>query len=355
MASKVRVGVIGAGWPAWQHMKGYQKVDGVEVVALCDVNEARLQGIADEYGVPKRYVSYEDMLQKEQPDAVSVCTPNALHSEMSIACMRAGAHVLCEKPMAASSEQARAMIDARDETGRLFMMGYMRRFGGEPRLLKRYIEKGRLGGIYFARTWTRRRHFIPGMGGWFTQKKLSGGGVLIDMGVHLLDLTLWLMGYPEVAEVCGASGSTFGSRGLGYHGTPVRQPDGSVLFDVDDYASAIVKFANGATLLFHGSWASHIKHDESSLELWGETAGARLNPLELYTAEDGVLQDIVPQTPKVNLFEAETAHFIECVRSGAQPMATAEEGLRTVELIERIYESSENGPAWQGGREPAKR
>lgn len=339
MSDTIRVGLIGAGWPSWQHMKGYKKIDQVELVALSDVDEQRLNQIADEYGVPKRYTSYHRMLEKEHLDAVSVCTPNFLHAEMSIACMEAGAHVLCEKPMAADVSQARTMIEARDRTDRVFMMGYMRRFGGEAQLLKKYIDQGRLGEVYFARAWTRRRSFIPGMGGWFTQKKKSGGGVLIDMGVHLLDLTLWLMGYPAPVEVCGSYGSKFGAQGKGYQGSPLVQPDGSVLFDVDDYANALVKFGDGRSLLFHGSWASHIKHDEHSLELWGEKAGATLNPLEMYTVEDGVLQDIKPQAPKTSPFEAQTRHFVDCILNGAQPMCTAEEGLRTLEVIEAIYRS----------------
>lgn len=341
MSNKLRIGLIGAGWPSWQHMKGYQKIDEVELVSLSDINDERLNQVADEYGVPKRYVSYQEMLEKENLDAVSVCTPNALHSEMSIACMEAGAHVLCEKPMAATVNQARAIVESRDKTGRTFMMGYMRRFGAEPQLLKKYIDEGRLGQIYFARTWTRRRRGIPGMGGWFTNKKLSGGGVLIDMGVHLLDLTLWLMGYPDVAEVCGTAGSKFGAKGEGGWGEPIRQKDGSVIFDVDDYVGAMVKFTNGASLLFHGSWAAHIKHDEHSFELWGNKAGASLNPLKLHTTEDGVVQDMVPTTKDGNLFEAETRHFVDCILNGTQPMNTAEEGVKTVELIDAIYRSSE--------------
>ncbi len=345
MAKRIRVGLVGAGWPSWQHMKGYKKLEDVEVAALSDINEERLNQVADEYAVPKRYVSYEEMLKKENLDAVSVCTPNSLHAPVAIAVMEAGANVLCEKPMAATLEQARNMLKVRDKTGAVFMMGYMRRFGAEPQLLKRYIAEGRLGEVYFGRTWTRRRRGIPGMGGWFTQKKLSGGGVLIDMGVHLLDLTLWLMGYPDVAEVVGVAGSKFGVHGEGGWGNPQRQPDGSVLFDVDDYANAIVKFRNGASLLFHGSWAAHIEHDEHSLELWGDKAGAKLNPLKVFTVEDGVVQDLVPQTRDVNAFEKETQHFVECVRTGAQPMCTGEEGVKTLEVIEGIYRSSGKGSA----------
>jgi predicted dehydrogenase len=236
MAKKIRVGVIGAGWPAWQHIKGYQRIGGVEVAALCDLDEKRLHGIADEYGIAGRYASYPDMLEQEPLDAVSVCSPNALHAEMSVKAMQKGAHVICEKPMSSDSASARRMVKVSRQTRRILMIGYQRRFAHCAQYLKRQIAKGRFGEIYFVRAHWLRRSGIPGLGGWFTRKEMSGGGALIDIGVHVLDLAMWFLGYPDVKSLSSSWGSRFGAKGLGAMDGVWRAQDKGGTFDVEDYA-----------------------------------------------------------------------------------------------------------------------
>jgi len=341
MKETIRIGVVGGGWPSWQHMKGYSKIEGVEVVALCDLNEERLHRIADEYGIAQRFTSYDEMFSTADLTAVSVCTPNTLHAEVSVAAMEAGLHVLCEKPMASTSQFAQQIMEARDRTGRIFMMGYQRRYGLAAQYLKSRVDRGDLGEIYFARCWWVRRSGIPGMGGWFTNKSLSGGGSLIDIGVHVLDLGLWYMGFPEVTGVSSSWGSHFGVHGLGGSEYEAAKGTGS-LFDVDDYAVAHVRFGGGRSLILQTSWASHIKQDEVNVELWGTRGGARYSPLEIYTADDGGHQDTIPQFRAYNEFDEETRHFIDCIRTGTAPASTAEEGRVTVDLIERIYREGES-------------
>jgi predicted dehydrogenase len=338
MANELNVGVVGAGWPAQQHIKGYRKLEGVRVRALCDADAARLQRVAGEFEVERCYTSFEQMLEREPLDAVSVCTPNFLHCEMSVKALERGKHVLCEKPMAMNAAQARRMREAAGRSGRVLMVCQQRRFQPEARELQRRIAAGEFGALYFARAWWTRRAGIPGLGGWFTQKQKSGGGVLIDIGVHMLDLAMWMLGFPEPREVSAAHGSRFGRHGRGV-GWKWHPDDPAGTFDVEDYAAAFVRFDNGAALALHCSWASHIKKDSLGLELWGETAGATLGPLEIFTERDGQAVDLAPAVAAAAAFDGAVAHFISCARDGEPPLCPPEQSVRVMELIDRIYEA----------------
>ena len=340
MKQKLRVGVAGAGWPGWQHMRGYQEQGEAEVVSLCDPNTERLHRIADEYGVPRRYASFDEMLEKESLDAVSICTPNAFHAEMAVAAMRAGAHVHCEKPMAVSSEGARMMAQVSSDTGRILMVGFQRRFGPEARHLKRFIDAGSMGGIYRARAvWVRRRG-IPGLGGWFTTKKLSGGGALIDIGVHVLDLALWFMGFPEPTDVCASVGAKFGNRRRGTIDGDLWPASGEGTFDVDDFAFAHVNFGRECSLSLETSWAGHIKHDQMTIEIWGEDGGAKLWPLEIYTDHLDEPVDISPRLPDTDLHTLSVSHFVNVIKGREKLLCLPDEGMKGLELIERIYHAA---------------
>lgn len=327
-------------------MKGYREIDEAEVVALCDANPERLEKVANEYSVPTRYTSFEKMLADEKLDAVSICTPNALHADMAIAALDRGLHVHCEKPMAVSAARAREMEAAGRKNKRVLMIGFQRRFGAGAQFLKRYIADGGLGEIYFARaTWVRRRG-IPGLGGWFTTKALSGGGALIDIGVHVLDLALWFMGYPQARSVSASVGSRFGSRmvtdGVRAGGTRFQAappPGTRMTFDVDDYAFAHVDFGSGRSMSVEASWAGNIKRDRMEVELWGEKAGATLYPLEIFAEQGGSPVDITPSLPVVIEHEASTRHFINVVQGREQLVCLPSEGVSGIELIEKIYEA----------------
>lgn len=350
MDRKLQIGVVGAGWPSWQHMRGYKEHGQADVVALCDSNPERLEQIAGEYGVPRRYTSYDEMLESESLDAVSVCTPNAFHAEMAIKAMRAGAHVHCEKPMAVSSEGAREMAEVSRGTGRILMVGFQRRFGAEAQYLKRYIDSGNMGRIYRARAVWVRRHGIPGMGGWFTTKNLSGGGALIDIGVHVLDLALWFLGFPAPTDVCASVGARFGNRNRGSRPGAHRPATDGGTFDVDDFAFAHVNFGRDCSLTLETSWAGHIQQDALALELWGEEGGAKLWPLEIYTEQLSQPVDIAPKLPNSNLHTLSVRHFVDVVHGREELMCLPDEGVKGLELIERIYHA-----AGLTGPEAAKR
>jgi predicted dehydrogenase len=232
------------------------------------------------------------------------------------------------------------MLKVSKQTDRVLMIGYQRRHGTNAQYIRQQIEKKKLGEIYFARAWWVRRQGIPGMGSWFTQKKMSGGGALIDIGVHMLDLALWFMGYPEPKSVSSSWGSKFGARGKGF---PKKSHRGNVgknpVFDVDDYAVAHINFGNGRSLMLQATWATHIGGDESNVELWGEKAGAKLSPTEIYTTTGNDLETITPKLRDIWPFEPQMRHFIDCIRTGKKSISPPEEGMKTVEIIEKIYKA----------------
>ncbi len=338
---KLRVGVIGLGMGR-HHIKSYQAHPCAEVVAIADVSEARLKEIGDQFGIARRYQSGEEMIREEKLDIVGVATPNYLHAPLTIAALEAGCHVLCEKPMALNAREAREMLDAAKRAGRRLGINFSYRFSEQSMALKREVDAGTLGDIYFARTiWHRRRGF-PGFGSWFSQKALSGGGPLIDLGVHRLDLALWLMGYPRPVWVMGATYSPIASalaaeRGLQY--------------DVEDLAVALVRFENGATLELEASWGANIQERElMETRLLGTRGGLVQRNLEetykfeaeMYIERDGTQLDIKVH-PGHQPVQAAMYHFVDAIVRGVPHIATGEEGLLVMEILDAVYKSAEEG------------
>jgi len=340
VSKKLRAAVTGAGWPAWQHIKAYQWSSDVELVALCDSDAEKLKKTADQYCIPQRFTSFDEMLNSGKIDVVSICTPNFLHALMSINAMEKGIHVLCEKPMAITVSDGLKMLDVSRRTGMTLMVAHQQRFTAQAQYLKKLVSDGCLGEIYHIRaTWVRRRG-IPGLGGWFTQKEKSGGGALMDIGVHLIDLSMWLLDFPEPLQVVSSWGSRFGVHGKGAStGYPATNNEKNSLFDVDDYVFAQINLCGGASLQLECSWAGHIRGEEFNLEIWGDKGGARLFPLTIYTDHKGLPIDSAPVLPETNPFEAEINSFIDSVKKGTTLLCHPEQSIRTVELIEMIYKS----------------
>ncbi|MGQ9631223.1 MAG: Gfo/Idh/MocA family protein [bacterium] len=348
MGKDLRVGVLGGGTIAGFHIESYQRCEGVSVVAVSDVVEDRARSLAERYKIPKFFKDYRDILKISDVDAVSVCTPNFLHCEMTVAALRAGKHVLCEKPMAMNAREGQKMCDEAKRAGKILMMGFCNRFRPESMALKKLIESGRLGEIYHSQVFAMRRRGIPGLGSWFTTKSKSGGGPLIDIGVHMLDLTLWLIGWPKPKRVSATTYSKFGGRDdytcIGMWGIP--EPGGP--FDVEDYVSAFIRFENNTTMHLECSWAANIGSDRMGSTILGDEGGADISlgkPLQLYGQSDGFLTDTTPHYPTagINIYHEEAAHFVECVREGKEPMATGPQGLIVQKVIDAIYRSSEEG------------
>ncbi len=345
----MRVGIIGAGGIVqFAHLPGYQRIAGVEVVAISDAVAARAQEMAAKHGIPNVFTDFRDMLELKL-DAVSVCVPNAMHAAAAIAALEAGAHVLCEKPMAMNAAEGERMVATAQRLGKILMMGFNNRFRADTKALKKLIDSGMFGDIYFARSGWIRRRGIPGRGSWFTQKKMAGGGALIDIGVHALDLTLWLMGKPKAVSVMGATYAKFGgdpSRGTGGWGQAVA---GGV-FDVDDLACAMIRFDNGATMTLEASWASHIERDQMFVNLMGTEAGAQMtsNPAQarVFSEKLGVMQDTIitaNEAHGVTAHFTEVAEFVACVREGRQPSSSGDDGLSVMRILDAIYKSAQTG------------
>lgn len=346
--ARIRAGVIGLGMGK-NHARAYAKHDRSELVAIADLDENRLKTVGDELGVPQRYTSPEDMIAKANLDVVCIATPNTLHKPLTLAALEAGCHVLCEKPMAMNAAEARDMLAAADRASKRLMINFSFRFRNESMAMKRAVDEGMLGDIYYARTVWMRRRGMPGFGGWFGQKALSGGGPLIDLGVHRLDLALWLMGYPKPTWVLGRTYDPIASRIAAEQGKS---------FDCEDFAAAMVTFENGASLHLTASWASHIRQrDEISTQLLGTKGGLeqvlgddgeQVPNLRIYRDEAESQFDMVYRNSWLRA-ESAMAHFSNCILDDQPHIATAHEGLVVMELLDAVYQSAQTGAPVQIG------
>jgi predicted dehydrogenase len=275
---------------------------------------------------------------------------------MAIDTLAAGCHVLCEKPLAINAADAERMVAAARRSDKILMVAFNRRYISNAIVLKQLIDAGVLGPIYYARAGWTRRSGIPGFGGWFTTKALAGGGALIDLGVHMLDLALYMMGYPRPVAVSGATYAEFGPRGKGTWAYGTRPADpAQAIFDVEDFATGFIRFENGATLVLEASWAGYqLLGDDIYLQLYGRTGGARLampnfreeHSLRLTTEMGGTLVDAVPELPQekgINEYDREIAAFVQSIRTGVPPPVTAEQGLTVMRIIDALYRSAQTG------------
>lgn len=346
--SKLKVGIIGTGGISTMHIEAYRNHPDVELVALCDINEPLLREKGQKYGVENLFTDSARMVRFPGLDAVSVCTWNSAHAECTIQALDAGLHVLCEKPMAVSAEEARRMTDAAKRNGKLLMIGFVRRFGNDCQVLEDFLDRDFFGDVYYAKATYLRRHGCPG--GWFGDKSRSGGGPLIDLGVHVIDLCRYLMGNPKPVSVYGATFDHLKNRpGLqmrsGYVSVSKGKDD---IFDVEDLASAMIRFDSGAVLSVETSFSLNTKSDSGTVELFGTKAGAKLSPeLEIYTQDRGYLTNVGFYDSTAldfdGLFQNEINHFVDCIINGTPCKAPAEDGVQLMRILDAIYESAATG------------
>jgi len=351
----LRIGVIGAGNIGRVHIAAFKACPKVELVGVTDSLPALALKAKETYGIPKTYPDAKALVSDRGLDAVVVAVPNRFHAEHAVAAMEAGKHVLLEKPMALNSREAMEIVKAQRRTGKVLMMAHQMRWNWLSMEMRKLIDRGHLGRIYNVRAGYLRQAGIPGWGSWFTRSKDSGGGPLIDVGVHMFDLVLWLMGNPRPVSVFGTTYAEFGPRkkGLGTWGTP--EWDGYC--DVEDLAAALVKFDNGATLSVEVSWASntdtsvsqfvHLMGTEGGISYYGSTA--KLIGQAFDTACPG---DLKPPADAPDARVGLTEHFADCCLEGKTPIADAVSGLANNLIIDAIYESSRTGKAaeidWSG-------
>ena len=346
---KVRVGLIGVGGICKiAHMRGYVQMEDVEIAAICDIQPQKMEEFKERYAMPDVpcYTDYRELLKNEQVDYVDICTPNCLHSIIAVDALNSGVHVLCEKPDAVSVAEAERMKEAAERNGKKLMVIRNNRFRNTAAYLKQYVDDGCVGEIYCGRCgWTRRRG-IPGKGGWFTTKEQSGGGPLIDLGVHMIDLAVWLMGNPKPVAVSGCTYTKFADSDISdseHSDFGEKNADG--IFDVEDLAMGFIRFDNGACLQIEFSWASNISDESLFVELRGTKAGILFKNGEvmLATERNGCLEDIVPRVAEGDPHMKNIRHFIDVIRGEADPVFTPQQGLDMIKILDGIYRSAETG------------
>lgn len=339
--SRLRVGIIGLGIGR-MHIDGWRQHPHVDVVAIADSDAARLAQVGTSHGIEARYTDPLAMLAAEKLDVVSVCAPNKFHLPLTLAALQAGCHVLCEKPMALSAAEGRQMLDAAQAAGKRLMINFSYRFSAQSRALKAQVDAGFFGDFYFGRTVWHRRRGMPGFGGWFGQKALAGGGPLIDLGVHRLDLALWLMGYPKPTWVMGNTYDPIARAAAAASGKA---------FDVEDLAAGFIRFDNGATLVLEASWAANIREAElMETRLLGTKAGLLQHNVgegydfdaHMFYEQGGAQFDLrLHPTGAVGL--SAMHDYAQAILTDTPHPAPGEEGLIVMEILDAVYESARTG------------
>ncbi|NOU64832.1 gfo/Idh/MocA family oxidoreductase [Paenibacillus sp. LMG 31461] len=349
MKNKLKLGIAGAGNIfKVAHAPVFAEHPEIEFVAVCDPIADRAKQQAEQWGIPYFYTDYKEMLSKHpELDAIDICSPNKYHSDIAVAALEAGLHVFCEKPDAISPEEASRMANAAEKSGKLLITMRNNRFRPAIQFLKKYVTAGHAGDIYTGRCgWVRRRG-IPGKGGWFTTKELSGGGPLIDLGVHFIDVAVWLMGNPRPVSVVGATYTKFADTSLSDSAhSQFGEKSEQGIYDVEDLATGFIRFDNGATLQIEFSWASNIEEETNFVELRGTKAGFtfKRGETKIFTEIEGTLCDISPKLAKDNHGHGEHLHhFIDCVQGRDQPIITPADGLHMIQILSAIYESARTG------------
>ncbi|HET6871366.1 MAG TPA: Gfo/Idh/MocA family oxidoreductase [Sporolactobacillaceae bacterium] len=356
MVRKVRLGIIGCGGIAYgKHLPSLSKLDNVELVAFCDIEVEKAEKASKEFGVQEAEIfkDYKELLKDESIEVVHVLTPNASHSEISVAAMESGKHVMCEKPMAINSEEAKLMVEAAHRTGKKLTIGYNNRFRPDSQYLKLVCEQGDLGEVYFAKAHAIRRRAVPTWGVFLDEEK-QGGGPLIDIGTHALDLTLWMMDNYKPKVVLG---TTYHKLSHTKNAANAFGPWDPETFTVEDSAFGFITMENGATIVLESSWALNtLDIDEAKCSLSGTRAGAdmkeglRINGEEfskLYTKQvelgDSGVAFFNGKTESAADLEARL--WIESIVYDTEPLVKPEQALVVTQILEAIYESAKSGQA----------
>jgi len=327
----VRVGIVGAGAIAQvSHFPAYHRLPGVKLTAVCDVDMGKAHRVASRYNVPHVTESFEELVRLEDVDAVDICLPNHLHAPATLAALEAGKDVLCERPFSRSSEEAAAMVSAAKDRKLVLMSGFNNRYREDALLLKRFVAEGEIGRIFYAKAgWLMQASTWSGAG-WRKKKKYAGGGVLMDLGIQMLDMALWVLGMPKVLAVSATA-------------NPRPTSD-----DMESTASAFLRLASDNVITLEVSWGLLMERDFAYVNLFGEKGVALLNPLRLHKEMHGSLVNVTPtlgssKNPYKLSYESEIKHFIECVRTRARPNTPGEDALAMLRLLEALYRSATEG------------
>ncbi len=339
----LRIGIVGAGNIARSaHLPAYQQLTNCKPVAICDIDFERAKSLAAEFGIAEVYSSVEEMLEKSDIDAVDICTWNNAHKDVLIAAANKGKHVMCEKPLAMNLSDALLMEEAVKKNDIVFFLAVPSRFGYANMYLRELYDKGELGDVYYSKTTNIRRRGTPS--GWFTDKKTSGGGPIIDIGIHRIDAAWYLMGTPKPTRVSANVYNNIGdyqTKGVGrWQGTPC--PDNR--FDCEDSGAGVIHFENGATMLFEASWAINAPEKSETL-ICGTKAGATIEPLVIYGERNEYLStDSINVNPANDKVKLEIEHFADCALKGIKETKyPIEQAVDMQRMLQAIYDSAETG------------
>src|SRR5438876_10508660 len=341
---KLNLGIIGTGWPGQMHAQALRTKGEANLYGCADLDERRRTAFEKEYAPEKSFADYHELLKDRNADAVIICLPNFLHFPASLAALEAGKHVLCEKPPTMNAAEMKVLREEATKRNLIYFFSRQFRFTPAMRLAKALVEEGRLGKIYHAKaTFVRSRGIPVGVGNWFTEKKRSGGGALIDIGVHALDSVWYLMGTPRPTSVSAQVFRNFD------HLVKVS------VFDVEDAAYAFIRFENGAVVQLETSWAGNLTDDIpprkyfgrelNNSTLFGTKATIRLKPLTLLEDQDGELVTVPLEVKgnEPNGFELQLQNFVASIRRDAEPVNNADQAVALMEMLDAIYVSSALG------------
>ncbi len=340
---KLNLGIIGTGWPGQQHARVMKTIPQARLFACADSDEARRADFLATYRPTQSFRDYDELLKESKLDAVMICLPNFLHFPASLAALEAGKHVFCEKPPTMNAAEMKVLQEVATKRGLIYFFGRQFRFTPAMRAAKKVIADGRLGRIYHAKaTWVRSRGIPQGIGGWFTEKKRSGGGALIDIGVHALDSVWYLMGAPRPVSVSAQVYRNFAQL--------VRDP----IFDVEDAAYAFIRFENGAVVHLETCWAGNLPDDIPQGEVFGRESNdsliygskgtLRLRPLTLFEDRNGELVTVPIKSPdKKDSFELQLRNFVDAIQGRTEPINNSEQAFELMEMLDAIYSSSSLG------------
>jgi len=345
--SNVRFGFIGAGQIAYHAAEAVLRHPHAKLVAIQDLHVERLKTLQKKHSLEFAHETVEELLANKSVDAVYIAVPNKFHIPLTIQALEAGKHVILEKPFAMNAAEAEKAIATAKATGLVLTVGMNQRFSADSQKIKQLVEEGLLGNIYHAKAYWMRRTGIPKLGTWFQSKEIAGGGSLYDIGVHMLDLCLYTIDNFKPVSVVGATYTKFGNRGLGEGGWGMSDPS-EVPFDVDDFASAFIRFANGATVALDTSWACHqAEGNRDNVEIFGTEAGATVRPARLFRASAGLpaTYEIVDAL-KVSLkmpHQERFHNFINHLRGEEELCVSTHQALVVQKILDGIAESNRTG------------
>lgn len=327
--SKVRIGVIGCGAIAQiVHFPILTKMEDVEVVGIADSDKTKVAALAEKYKIRNYFTDYEKLLATDAIDAILICTPNHTHAPISIAALSAGKHVMVEKPIARGADEAKTMTDEAKKRKRTLMVGMNHRFRPDAMVLKNFVKGKELGKIFYCKSGWLRRRGSWNENEWARKKLMAGGGVFMDLGIPMLDLSIWLMDNPKIKSVSSAMYNHYQKEG------------------VEDSATVMLRFESDVVLNLEVSWTLLMENDFMYNNLFGTAGGALLNPLRIHKEMHGNLVNVTPtkmEKPENNYkksYEYELKHFVECLKHDRPVMSGAEEALEIMRISEMVYQSA---------------